>query len=265
MVRDESKETEGWHAATPPVPPKPFQNQEVTSTPFQTDKAPQPVPPVPSPEISEQAQQETVPDFNREEPRPVAPSSTEAPISPPTPPPSAPVVDLSNYIEIAAAKEQQKAAYQLGIEEGAQKTEQDFDSATKSLLIACQQLDTIRETLITNSVGEIQEFILAIADKIIRSSVVEQDGTIIATVEEALQRAVKSDEFYVYVHPEDYAVVAAKAHDLVAGVSGLHNVVIKEDATIERGGAKIESENCIIDATISSQFEMIREAIKTKR
>ena len=92
----------------------------------------------------------------------------------------------------------------------------------------------------------------------------EQDGTIIATVEEALQRAVKSEEFYVYVHPEDYAVVTAKANDLIAGVSGLQNVVIKQDATIERGGAKIESENCTIDATISSQFEMIRDALTKK-
>lgn len=253
MVSDESKKTAGWHAATPPVPPKPFQNQEVTSTPLQTDKTPPPVPPMPTSEPSKQAQQETVPDVSKE-PRPGVS---------PTQPPTAPVVDLSNYIERAAAEEQQKAAYQKGLEEGAKKTEQDFDSAAKSLLIASQQLDTIRETLITNSVGEIQEFIFAIADKIIRSSVVEQDGTIIATVEEALQRAVKSDEFYVYIHPEDYAVVTASANDLITGVSGLHNIVIKEDATIERGGAKIESENCTIDATISSQFEMIREAIKT--
>jgi hypothetical protein len=110
--------------------------------------------------------------------------------------------------------------------------------------------------------SKLQEFALSIAERILRISVREQDSTIIATIEEALQRAVKSDEFTIFIHPEDYETVAENSTEIVAGLTGLNKIVIKKDITVERGGAKIESDNCTIDATIASQLDVIREEIK---
>jgi flagellar assembly protein FliH len=107
----------------------------------------------------------------------------------------------------------------------------------------------------------LQNFALAIAEKVIRSSISELDQTIVATVSEALQRAVKSDAFTIFVNPDDYDVINEKSAEIVAGINGLTNVIIKTDPAIEKGGAKIESDNCIIDATIPSQFELIRDEI----
>jgi flagellar assembly protein FliH len=171
-------------------------------------------------------------------------------------------IDLSNYLELAVAEKKIEAAYQRGLKTGTEKCEADFGDATRTLLNTCQQLDAIRETIIGNSREELLAFALAIAEKIIRISVREQDSTVIATIEEALQRAVKSDEFTVYIHPEDYDTVAAKSADLVAGLSGLNKIVVKKDSSIQRGGAMIDSDNCTIDATIASQFEEIREEVK---
>lgn len=171
-------------------------------------------------------------------------------------------IDLSNYLELAVAEQQIEEAYQKGMRAGQEKSEQDFGAATRILLNTCQQLDTIRETIISNSGEELQNFALAIAERILRISVQEQDNTIIATIEEALRRAVKSDEFTVYIHPEDYQAVAEHSADIIAGLTGLNKIVIKKDTRVERGGAKIESENCTIDATILSQFDVIREEIK---
>ncbi len=111
------------------------------------------------------------------------------------------------------------------------KAEQDFGDATRALLSTCQQLDTVRETIISNSSEELQEFALSIAERILRISVREQDDTIIATIEEALQRAVKSDEFTVYIHPEDHDTVAEKSAEIIAGLTGLNKIVIKKDST----------------------------------
>lgn len=177
-------------------------------------------------------------------------------------------IDLSKYIELAAAEEQIEEAYRHGLEtgraEGHDKAEQDFGAAARALLLACRQLDTLRETIIGNSSREILDFTLAIAERIVRISVQEQDASIVATIEEALRRAVKSDEFSIFLHPDDYAAVSAKASEIVAGISGLNNIVLRKDKTVERGGAKIESDNCTIDATLAGQFDMIREEIKKK-
>lgn len=188
--------------------------------------------------------------------------SIELPVAPPLPQ----GIDLSHYMELAVAEQKIEEAYQKGIESGVQKerdkTEEDFGSTTRALLSICQQLDTVRETIIRNSSEELLEFSLTVAERIVRISVREQDSTIIATIEEALQRAIKSDEFTVYINPEDHDIVAHKSPEIIAGLTGLSNIILKNDISVEPGGAKIESDNCTIDATIASQFEVIREEIK---
>jgi len=177
-------------------------------------------------------------------------------------PPVQPVIDLSNYIECALAEKQVEEAYQNGLKEGIAKVEKEFAASRRALLNTCQQLDTIRETIINNSSEELQNLALAIAERILRISVREQDNTLLLTIEEALQRAVKSDEFTIYIHPDDYDAVAGNSEDIVAGLTGLNKIVIKKDGGLERGGVKIESDNCTVDASIVSQLEVIREELK---
>jgi flagellar assembly protein FliH len=171
-------------------------------------------------------------------------------------------IDLNRYIERTEAEEKTDEAYQQGIKEGLDKAERDFGTGARALLVACQHLDTLRTTIITNSSKELLDFALTIAERIIRLSVRKQDHTIIATIEEALRRAVKSDEFTIHIHPDDYDAVTAKSAEIVAGLSGLNNIVVRKDNTIERGGARIDSDNCTIDATIACQFEAIREEVE---
>jgi flagellar assembly protein FliH len=168
-------------------------------------------------------------------------------------------VDLENYIEKVEMDKLLEEAFEEGVRNGLEKAEEDYGSATRSLFTICQQLDSIRETIIANSSRELQEFAITLAERIVRSSLSENRKTIVATIEEALQRAIKSDEFTICVNPEDYDIVMEKSADLVDGLSGLGKMLIKKDTGVERGGARIESENCTIDATISSQFEMIKE------
>ncbi|OEU56045.1 MAG: hypothetical protein BA862_10315 [Desulfobulbaceae bacterium S3730MH12] len=173
-------------------------------------------------------------------------------------------VDPGKYIEISEVEKKLEEAYEAGVQKGFEKRSADFESAGKSLLTICEQLETVRDTIIANSSREIQKFAMEVAERIVRHSLRDDNNTIIATIDEALQRAVKSDEFYVYINPDDYDMVAERSSDLIAGLSGLSNIVIKKDATVEKGGAKIESDNCTIDATIASQFDVIREELKKK-
>ncbi len=173
-------------------------------------------------------------------------------------------VDLSDYIDRAEAEKKVIESYRNGLAEGYEKAEEDFGAAARALLLACQQLDTLRSTIISNSSKEFLDFSFALAERLLRISVQEQDHTIVATIEEALRRAVKSDEFTINIHPDDYDTLAAKSAEIVAGLSGLNNIVLRRDSTIERGGARIDSDNCTIDATITSQLEMIREELKNK-
>lgn len=249
LVKREAQTPSGWQSLQTKEG-LPFQSQQPAAVADAKDivRNPPTMPQVVPADNSTKPTQTTAEKENQPEAAPEAPPKQE--------------IDLTNYLELAVAEKKIEEAYQRGVEAEKNKIEQDFQAATKALLSTCQQLDTIRETIISNSSEELQQFTLAIAEKILRISVREQDSTIIATIEEALQRAVKSDEFTLYIHPDDYTTVTENAAEIVAGVTGLNKVVIKKDKSIERGGAKIESDNCTIDATIASQFEVIREEMK---
>jgi flagellar assembly protein FliH len=172
-------------------------------------------------------------------------------------------------LSVAEAEAQEKErlrqeAYDEGLRDGLKMADQDFGAATKVLTMACEQINTLRETILNNSMGEMQDLVLAIAEKIIRHSVTEQSDTIVATVEEAIRQAVKTDELIIEVHPADLAIIKSKARNFIDSLSGLENIVVQANPAIERGGCRIDSSTSTVDATLAGQLQAIEKAIKGK-
>ena len=159
----------------------------------------------------------------------------------------------------------QKEAYEAGIKQGLKQAQADFGSAQAALTLLCDQLSSIRETILKNSKDEMVELVIALSEKIIRHSVTEQNQTIIDTVESAIHQAVKSSEFYIYIHPDDLSIIQDRSQAFISGLNGLDNIVVKADGSVERGGCRVESDNCTVDATISSQFKVLQEGILKKK
>jgi len=250
LVKREEQPPTGWQSSQP-NPSTAFQPQQLSSVSPPKNNLDPETTPVNNPGVAE--------------PSPEQIQHTAVKEKQPAPPAPHQNIDLSKYIECTLAEQRIEEAYQKGLQAGKDIVDTEYKelkAATRTLLNTCQQLDTIRETIISNSSDELREFALTIAEKILRISVSEQDDTIIATIEEALQRAVKSDEFTIFIHPEDYDIVSKNSPEIVAGLIGLNKIVVKKDSTVEQGGAKIESDNCTIDATIAGQFNLIREEIK---
>jgi flagellar assembly protein FliH len=169
--------------------------------------------------------------------------------------PNAEQTDLESTLE---------EAYNKGVRDGLKRAGEDFGSSTKALVMACEQIDTLRETILNNSMAEMQSLVLVIAEKIIRHSITEQDRTIIDTVAEAIRQAVKSDEFLIQVNPADLDVIKEKSKEFIGSVSGLENIVVQANPAIERGGCKIDSSTSTVDATIAGQLQIIEDKIKGK-
>lgn len=216
-------------------------------------------PPLESSELPSQEQPEETPfpepveDIKIEEP--LAEQPVAEPFPTPqqeTPPP--PAVDIDGIRE---------ESFNAGITAGRKQAEEDFENGVQTLLCICKELDRLRETILQNSVGEMRELVLAIAEKIIRHSVSEQSETITATIIEAIQLAVKSDEFQIQLNPDDLACIEKKKTEIITQISGLDNIVLKPDATLERGGCMIESTSCTIDASLTSQLKVVRDSVMT--
>ncbi len=155
-------------------------------------------------------------------------------------------------------------SYSNGVQAGMDRMESDYGLSVKTLQSICEQLNTVRETILKNSMSEMRELVLLIAEKIIRHSISSQKETIVKTVEDAIQQAVKSDEFIISVNPDDYITIKTKSADFINSVTGLENIIVRSDASIDSGGCLIESSNCTVDATLVSQLEIIAEALQEK-
>lgn len=154
--------------------------------------------------------------------------------------------------------------YTKGVQEGIAQVKSDYGFAIKTLQAACEELNSIRDTILKNSMPELQDLVLKIAEKIIRQSLATQQQSILLTVKEALQQAIRSDEFVIYVNPDDLDIVSRHSAEFIAAVNGLESILVKPDPNIDQGGCFIESENCTVDATIVSQLKIIAEAITKK-
>jgi len=81
------------------------------------------------------------------------------------------------------------------------------------------------------------------------------------TIKDAINLAVNSDEFEIQINPDDLSVVEKFKQEIIDSISGLNNIVLRPDPTLERGGCKLESSCCTVDASMISQIKVIHDSI----
>lgn len=222
----------------PQVPPEALAEE----TPLPDDTSPVGTEPEPADAI---LQNTASPEAAPQEPTELPPSSSP-------PPPEEPAIDIK-----AISKE----AYAHGIEEGKRQAKEDFENSALTLINTCEELNHLRETILRNSTAEMKELVLGIAEKIIRHSVTEQHDTIVDTIKDAIYLAVQSDAFQIRLNPDDLKAVEARKHEIIDSIGNLDNIVLKADPEIDPGGCLLESNCCTVDASMSSQLHVIRQAI----
>lgn len=156
-----------------------------------------------------------------------------------------------------------KKAFSEGVLEGRRQADEDFGTSADTLRAACEQLTQLHETILLNNISEMHSLVMEIAEKIIRHSIKEQSETIVATLKDAIHLAVKSEEFQIRVNPKDLETLKSKKKEIIDEISGLENIVLMADSTVDRGGCLLESVNCSIDATIGSQLQVIQETLQS--
>jgi len=170
----------------------------------------------------------------------------------PTPTPVKPEIDLEAI---------RNEAFISGVDVGRKEAEEDFENSAKTFHCICNELDKLRETILKNSIPEMKELVMDISEKVIRHSLTEQDETIIATIKEAIQLAVKSDEIQIQINPDDLTYIEDKKQEIIDSMSGLENIILQSDVNIDRGGCKLESSCCTVDATLTNQIKVIRDNV----
>lgn len=163
-------------------------------------------------------------------------------------------VNLPQLLEEAQAR---------GRQEGLAIAEERFESTSRALAQALEEVSRLRETLAQSGSRDMLRLVMAVSEQIVRRAIDVDPDVVLALVENALQASVRSDSYRISVSPEDLEVVKAQKPLFLASISGLQNLIIDADVAISRGGCRVDSELGDVDATIESQLEAIRQALAT--
>jgi len=126
------------------------------------------------------------------------------------------------------------------------------------------ELSRLRKEVLTNSTDDMLRLVLAIAEQVIHCEIQSNPNIILSTLEAALQAAINADSYHVKVHPDDLALVRERKAQFMASISGLKNITMEGDATVSRGGCRVESELGQVDASIEGQLGELREKLLGK-
>ena len=101
---------------------------------------------------------------------------------------------------------------------------------------------------------------IMIAEKIIKEEIKENKKIILSNIETAIRRVLSEESITVLVNLADFGLAEEWKERLLKSSAG-KRIDIREDPLIEPGGCKVQTGFGIIDATISSQLQKIKEEV----
>ena len=160
---------------------------------------------------------------------------------------------------LAAIEEQ---AYAEGLERGLAEGRRRGETAVVEQARRLEQLlasiapatALVDETFMT----QVGELVLAIAKQFVRRELARAPGEIVRVVREALAALPVADAtIRISLHPEDAALVSEQ----LKPESVTHSIRIVEDLTMTRGGARVETDVSVVDASVETRFGAIAAGI----
>jgi flagellar assembly protein FliH len=155
-----------------------------------------------------------------------------------------------------------KKGYEAGREEGYKEGQAEVMRLIDRLGTVVSTAVDIRDELIKSSEKMMTEMILMIARKVIKDEIVERREVVINNIKEAIKRVKDRDRIDIRVNFADLDMTTAHKDELIKMMESLRKVNIYEDSRVERGGCIIETDVGSVDARISTQLDVIEEAIR---
>lgn len=153
-------------------------------------------------------------------------------------------------------------AYAQGESDAREKMHQKLDTALRSFSLAAKELNNLRTGMLKGQGDDLVRLAMVVAEQVISTELSLNEDMIIPIVDKAMKSAAEADEFHVRVHPEDVHIVQEKRPLLIAGMKGLRQIHVHEDAGITRGGCIVESNKGQVDARLESKLSEIQQQLQ---
>ncbi|MBI2421836.1 MAG: hypothetical protein HYV27_03320 [Candidatus Hydrogenedentes bacterium] len=163
--------------------------------------------------------------------------------------------------EVAAQKVQE--AYAEGLSRGEQAGRDAFDAsiaqAAAMLEDASQKIQQARAAYLDALTPQVSALAVLLAEQVIQKEVAQDAGHIHRTVRRALECLSDRQTITVHIHPADFAALTEHRVRLLEDFTGVEELNIEADETVEPGGCIIASQSTQVDATLRTLLAGIVE------
>ena len=170
---------------------------------------------------------------------------------------------------VAQAHEQAESIRQQAAEAGAQAAveavgqmvAEQLSPAVSALQQAADDLQHAKQAWLSHWESRAVRLSTAIAARIIRGELHRRPEITVTLVREALELAAGSPVVRLHLHPDDHESLGTEVQSLIGSMSALSRAEITADATISRGGCRVETRFGTIDQQFESQLKRIEEEL----
>ncbi|MCD4743021.1 MAG: hypothetical protein K8R67_11160 [Desulfobacteraceae bacterium] len=159
-----------------------------------------------------------------------------------------------------------KEGHLEGYEKGENKAKEDIDviisEKSEDFKAMLSKLDNTYQELAHRYEEKIISLICSIAEKVVLAKVEIDEGVVKETVLDALATLPESEDITLSVSDEDYEYIEMVKEDLFDSIKSLKSVSVKSDASVKRGGCRIETKEGTVEADIETKLEKIFASIK---
>lgn len=164
---------------------------------------------------------------------------------------------------ISRAQQEAISIKEQASKEGFEKGLEEAKSALGELKGSINEFFEYKETLYNQIAGDILDIALKVAQKIIKKEVETDKAVLDSIVRDALKSLAKDEnKIILKVNPTDVEYTKEIIPGILSSGQFEAKIYVTGDKEVEEGSAVIETSNGVIDANISTQLEIIREAFK---
>jgi flagellar assembly protein FliH len=157
---------------------------------------------------------------------------------------------------------EQEAAYKGRLTE---EVNQRTESVVRSLELTIQDLASRPEQWVKGWEAQALDIVTSVAGRVARKMVEADPQVITRTVHEILLMIARAPKMTIAVHPVDRQTLELQPESWRDTVAKSAQIDIVSDPELARGGCRVTTEHCSIDARIETQIEkLLREIVGSK-
>lgn len=158
----------------------------------------------------------------------------------------------------AARQEGHDAGYKVGLEKGLDEARKVLSQFEQAIQNAVQQ----RIDLLNEAKGQILDLVIKVSRKVTFDGLEVDSEATLKMIEGVISQLVDRSRLRIKVHPKHLPLVEQNMDRFLSSSTSIKDLQFEADPRVQVGGCFIETPSGDIDARLTSQFDVIEDALR---